>query len=96
MRPMRTSYFLHSTGEEIEVDDLAKVALGDGLAETWVMPRVPENPHSLGTISVLSLSFAKLTIHALTAYSQLDCLHSRYRFYHLQDDHSFNFKSFFT
>lgn len=70
MRHMRKSYCSHSTCKEIEVHDLAKVSLGEGPTETWVMPQIPENPHSSGPNSVLNLSFTKLAIHAVKAYSR--------------------------
>lgn len=40
------------------------------------LPQISEEPHSMGTISVLSLSFAKLAFYAMKANSRANLLHS--------------------
>lgn len=71
--------YIHYTGKETEVQDLAKDVVCDCLTKTWSYgPDARGIPHS----SLLNLSFAKLTLYATQHTPEQDCLHSA-TFYHL-------------
>lgn len=87
---------LHSTGEEIEVNGLAKVAIGDGL-RLEVLPQIPEEFSFRGNnLSFEFVTSARLTVHAIKDNSRTRLFAFGCQFYDLQDYHSLNLKIFFT